>query len=572
MKRVLTLSALVIASAGQPVTGLFSPHADAAIPHPFSAAQPLQILVVATNGHDTTGNGSPGAPFRTIARAAQSAVPGTEIRLLPGDYPGGAFIYDLHGTLEHPIWIRGADPAQRPRIVGGSEALHLVRAQCVIIQHLEVTGATANGINCDDGGDYANTNASRFLVFSDLILRDIGGNGNQDGLKLSGIRDFFVLNSEIARCGGNQSGSGIDMVGCHRGLIAGNTLHTFYGNAIQAKGGSSDIEIRRNIISHPGHRGINIGGATGFEFFRPPLSSTTPNVEAHDIRIVANVFIGGTSTVAFAGSTNCLVAHNTILEPSRWVFRILQETTSSGGYSFAPCGGNRFRNNIVYYRHAVLNRYVNEGPNTDPASFLVQHNLWYPLDQPGAAPHPLPGTVSGNRYGLDPGFLNPVGGDYRITLASPAATNGWNSGPETDFDGIPFLTPPAIGAFEISGDVDGDTLPDYWEMTHWNNLTHGPHDDPDGDGVTNRDEHTADTNPTDAASFLGFIGWDREGDVPVAVWRGGRHVAQMLEAANTPDATAWMVLTNVAPPTAATNRISLPNAPGGFLRVRAGDL
>jgi len=66
-----------------------------------------------------------------------------------------------------------------------------------------------------------------------------------------------------------MSGSGIDHVGCHHGLLALNHLHDMSGNAIQCKGGSEDLEIRWNHMVDAGQRAVNMGGSTGFEFFRP---------------------------------------------------------------------------------------------------------------------------------------------------------------------------------------------------------------------------------------------------------------------------------------------------------------
>ena len=94
---------------------------------------------------------------------------------------------------------------------------------------LEIHSSTANGINADDGGETANPLASHHLVFRRLSIHDIGSGGNNDCLKLSGIYDFWVLDSTIARCGGGASGSGIDCVGCHEGLIARNRLRADVG-------------------------------------------------------------------------------------------------------------------------------------------------------------------------------------------------------------------------------------------------------------------------------------------------------------------------------------------------------
>ncbi len=526
---------------------------------------------VATNGNDTTGNGSAGAPFRTISRAAQSAAPGTEIRLLPGNHTGGTFIDLLRGNTNLPIWIRGASVTNRPVILGGSEGLHLSRARYVMLQNLVIAGASDNGINCDDGGEYANANASGFLVFSNVFVRDIGSSGNQDGIKLSGIRDFHLVDVEAARCGGSASGSGVDMVGCHRGVIRRGSFYDLSANAIQIKGGSSDIEVSQCIISNAGHRGINVGGSTDFEFFRPPLTTNAPNVEAHGIRVSANVFIGCTAAVAYVSATNCLVANNTIIEPTRWVFRILQETVTSGGYTFAPCGTNVFRNNIVYYRHAVLNSYVNQGAGTAPATFLVQNNLWYPLDNPGAAPYALPGSVTGNRYGLNPAFSNAAMQNYRITMASAAATGGVvsASNPPFDRDGVAYLSPPSIGAHEIGGNTDGDSLPDYWEMTFFTSLVFNAASDPDGDGMNNGEEWTADTHPALAASRLALLDVSSTETGSMFRWMGGNAATQFVEIL-APGSGSWITRATNLPPTAITNAWWWPSVETStWVRIRA---
>lgn len=60
------------------------------------------------------------------------------------------------------------------------------------LHDLEVRNSNYNGINCDDGGDVTDNQAAHHLIFKNLYIHDIGGTGNQDGLKLSGINDFLV--------------------------------------------------------------------------------------------------------------------------------------------------------------------------------------------------------------------------------------------------------------------------------------------------------------------------------------------------------------------------------------------
>ena len=407
--------------------------------------RPATELHVATWGHDTTGDGSFESPFATIERAVEDAAPGTAVRVHAGTYSGGVYLSDVVGTPEAPIWIGGAPGEARPIISGGGEGLHMTRGQYVVLHDLEVLGASANGINADDGGDYADPLATHHLTFRGLLIHDIGSGGNEDCLKLSGVDDYWVLFSEFWNCGGGLSGSGIDHVGCHQGLIARNRFRNLSANAVQSKGGSEEIEIRWNRFLEAGARSLNLGGSTGFTFFRPPLSESEPNAEARKIRVVANVIEGSDAAAAYVGCVGCEVVSNTIIDPHNWILRILQETTTSGAYDFEACREGVFVNNLVYFERGDLSTYLNIGPGTDPGSFTFAHNLWYAWDNPAQSQPGLPVPETNGVYGRDP-LLDP---ELRIPTGSPAAGAGtvtsWTWG---DLSGACYSEPPSIGAFE----------------------------------------------------------------------------------------------------------------------------
>ena len=407
---------------------------------------PTSQIHVATWGSNSTGDGSPGNPFATIGGAINNAVPGTALLVHEGTYSGGIYLSDIAGTATEPIWIGGVPGEARPVIDGGGEGLHLTRAKYLVVHDLEVRNAANNGINADDGGDYADPLATHHLTFKGLRIHDIGSDGNQDCLKLSGLDDYTVALSEFAFCGGGLSGSGVDHVGCHDGLIARNVFHDLAANAVQSKGGSEDIEIRWNRFTDSGQRGLNLGGSTGFQYFRPPLSTTEPNAEARNLVVTANVFEGSYAALAYVGCVGCVVANNTIVDPENWILRILQETVTSPPYTFEPCRDGVFVNNLVVFERGTLSTYLNIGPNTAPETFTFAGNLWYAWDNPSQSQPNLPVVETDGIYGLDP-LLGP---GYRIGGSSPAAGSGgttiWTWG---DHDGVCYADPPSRGAFEV---------------------------------------------------------------------------------------------------------------------------
>ena len=208
-----------------------------------------------------------------LRRAAAEAKPGTRIRLAPGTYAGGIHLTGLSGAPGRPIVIASRDPAAPAVIEGGGSGLQLTDAVHVELVGLSVRGQRGNGVNLDDGG--TPETPSHHVTLRGLTVRDVGPNGNCDGIKLSGLEDLRVEGCTVERWG--RGGSAVDLVGCRRGTIEGSTFRhgaeASGASGVQMKGASAEIVVRKNRFEHAGGRAVNAGGSTGLEYFRPPLET-----------------------------------------------------------------------------------------------------------------------------------------------------------------------------------------------------------------------------------------------------------------------------------------------------------
>lgn len=356
---------------------------------------------------------------KSLRGAAAEAKPGAVILLAPGEYPGGIGFWNLRGEPRRPIVIAAADPRNPPVIKGGKTGVYFSNPSHVEIRDLVITGASVYGLNIDAGDTPA-----RDILVRGLKVADTGTDGNHDSLKLTGLEDFRVEECTLERWG--KGGEGIDMVGCHGGTIEGNVLR-HDGRAavtgVQMKGGTSRMVVRRNRFENIGGRGINVGGCTGLQYFRPPLT-TPPFCEAQEILVEGNVFIGGIVPLAFPGTDGATVRFNTIYCPKRWALRILQETCADG---FVPSRNGILTDNLIVFRSEEWNGGgVDIGDGTDPRSFRFERNWWYCLNDPGKTKRlvRLPTEEIGGVYGRDPLLTDPEKGDLTLKPDSPAGAVG----------------------------------------------------------------------------------------------------------------------------------------------------
>jgi len=305
-----------------------------------------------------------------LQAAIRAAKPGSVILLGPGEYRGGIYIQGISGTRLAPIVIKGQNASNRPLFSGGGgQAFHLSDCNHVVLADLVVKGFASNGINIDDGGTFETP--STYITLLNVSIFETGPTGNHDALKMSGVDHFVVRRCRFEGWGG----SGIDMVGCHEGVV---TECVFVGrkgfsqsNGVQMKGASSSVLVERCLFRDAGRRSINCGGSTGLAYFRPKVG----DFEARDITIAGNRFVGSMAPVAWVTGDGGHVHHNTILFPDKWVLRILQETRDE---RFGACHDGVFEENVIVYDSRV-SVFVNVGPQTAPGTFTFRRNAWCPV-------------------------------------------------------------------------------------------------------------------------------------------------------------------------------------------------
>ena len=116
--------------------------------------------------------------------------------------------------------------------------------------------------------------------------------------------------------------------------------------------------------------------------------------------------------------------------------------------------------------------------------------------------------------------------------------------------------PPTAGASN-SADLDGDGLADWWEMEYFGDTRANPAADPDSDGLSNREEYVAGTDPMDAFSCLRIAALNPPPGASVSFEAvpGRSYTVQFTDALG---ASPWHKLADV-PARAARGIVSVPD-------------
>lgn len=320
-----------------------------------------------------------------LSAALAKLTPGTTLKIAAGDYPGGH-----HVSGVDRLTVEALDSDNPPHFKGRANAFQFSRCNDLTLRHLKISGQTSNGLNLDDGGKLDSPVTG--ITLEGIEIKDIGPRGNHDGIKCSGLKKLTIRHCVITGWGGQ----GIDFVGCHDSLV---TACRFIGKegftattGVQMKGGSSGITVEKCQFINAGERPLNIGGSTGLPYFRPQGVKH----EASQIIVRDNEIEGSLCAAAFVGVDGAEFSGNTVRYPTRWLFRILQETTEPG---FTPCRNVLIRNNRLTFRRTQVQTDINIGAGTAPETFRFEGNHWLAEDKPQASRPQLPSEEVDGVYG-----------------------------------------------------------------------------------------------------------------------------------------------------------------------------
>jgi hypothetical protein len=323
------------------------------------------IVLPAKEIHVRPGEMKPGVAIR-------SAKPGDSVIIHPGEYRGGEWIKGVSGTSEKVITIRAADPKSPPVISGGLAGWQFSACSHLVIEDVVFQHQTDNGLNIDDNDQYQSGNlyAATDIRLNRIVIRDLNAEENNDGIKLSGLRNFSLTDCRISNWG--KVGCAVDMVSCVDGQIVGIMADGCNqgGWGIQAKGGSSNLLVQDCQIKNVTQRGIQIGGVTSPDSFR----EKDQDWEARGIEVKSCDVYGGDASIAIIHARGVSIQNCRWIYPKKWFFRFLNENPSR---RFQPSGNVLIEGCLCVANGNSFIGPVNSGIGLNDDSVRFADNIWF---------------------------------------------------------------------------------------------------------------------------------------------------------------------------------------------------
>ncbi|NJD78615.1 MAG: DUF1565 domain-containing protein [Candidatus Methanoperedens sp.] len=418
---------------------------------------------VARNGNDN-GPGTEAQPWRTITKAANTAVAGNTVYIKTGTYnerlipanPGSPGNYVTFAAYPGEIVTIDGTGVSVPIYNG---LVHISNKSYIRISNLRIINSQWAGVWVANDSSYItveknyiyNTRSSGILMGNGHHYTADGNEiekGNSDTTGDTSIQeiisiqyntDTFEVKNNYVHDGGNPVWGGEGIVakdGSSNGLIYNNVVSNVMSTGIYIDAYSttvSNISVYSNRLQNTDNTGIGVSGEVGGT--------------AYDIHIYNNIISGAQVGIRIPSYNDGTVSYlNNIQVINNNIYN--NGGTAGGGgvligqYPNTHINGLVIRNNIISKNKNYQIAFNSTDSNT---GYNIDHNL---IDVFKG----LSNEIRGKFYiAGDPQFVNPAGGDFHLGNSSPAIDTGSPDGaPNVDFEGNPRPRGAGydIGAFE----------------------------------------------------------------------------------------------------------------------------
>jgi len=349
---------------------------------------PADGIHVATNGNDSTADGSRNRPYKSINAALGAADPGDTIILHNGIYKEGREVR----ITKSNITIKSAKgewaridlpfPANPMDQNDGNSAIHYEpevsggKLQCI-----EVTGGwyaicTESKWRWGGSDDYVATTG---ITIEDCRLHD----SRFDVIKVKPNCDNITIQyNEIYNSGmafpagssltGENNAEGIDNVNGDNMIVRNNFIHDICSNGVYAKGGATNCLIENNHIERAYGAGIMIGFDTNLEYFD---TAVNPQYYENINGVARNNLIVNTGWegIGLYASKGAKVYNNTLVN----VANVASIRHSAIYFGIAPQDGTPFPGSPANVSPEIYNNIVSQ-PNNIVTSMV---DIRYAVEQ-----------------------------------------------------------------------------------------------------------------------------------------------------------------------------------------------
>ncbi len=441
-------------------------------------------VYVATNGSDSGGDGTEQRPFRSLSRAAETAVPGTTIFVRGGIYEAVKEEIRAQGTASEPIVIQPY-PGETAVFDGGGanigdaeSIIKISQSSYVIFEGFEVRNSKARGLSVYES-DHVTVRGNRV---HETVQRGLGGGGSDLVFEDNEVWRASLENENEAFNAGGGWKAGFstykmaDGSPSRRITIRNNHIHDNWGEGIIAIF-AEDVIIEGNELHDNYSVNLYVDNARRVVVQGNHIYTTTDaynrrdkGYPAHGIHMANEKYSSPTDTAV----REVLIANNLITGTGRGIsfwqassngsrdnsyqgvivaYNVIQGTHDAPLWFDDIAGGfdqprdNRLHNNIVFMGQ---NGHLFDLGNPD--GWTISHNNW-PDRIPGVADEP--NSFSALPSFADPRLNGPAVG-YQLRLGDRSIGAGLPlTMISTDFWGQPRSTHPSLGIYEYSSS-DGD--------------------------------------------------------------------------------------------------------------------